>query len=83
MTLIPKIYKRNYSDLSMLFIVEGQRLIMPAISIEKALYNYFKYIEEENYNIESALTTFQRLKRELYESAKTDRGTIKEEAGLY
>lgn len=71
MTLIPKIYKRNYSDISMFFFVEGQRSIMPAVSVEKALYNYFKYVDEDNYNIESALTTFQRLKKELYESERT------------
>jgi hypothetical protein len=69
--LIPKIYRRKYEDIALLFFVDGQRSIMPAISVEKALYNFFKYISEEDYNIESALTTYQRLKKEYYESSKT------------
>lgn len=70
--LIHKIYRRKYEDLSMLFFIDGQRAIMPAVSVEKAMLNYFRYIGEENFNIESAMTTYFRLKKEYYESAKTD-----------
>lgn len=70
---IPRIYKRQAEDIAMLFFVDGQRSIMPAVSIEKALYNYFRHIKEENFNMESALTTYERLKKEFYESAQTDK----------
>jgi hypothetical protein len=72
--LIPKIYRRKFEDISMLFYVMGQRDIMPAISIEKAMYNYFRRIRDEDFNIESALATFGKLQKEYYESAKKDIG---------
>jgi len=68
--VIPKIYRRNYSDIAMLFFIDGQRSIMPAITVEKAMYNFFKFIGEEDYNIESKLMTYSRLKKEFYESQR-------------
>ncbi|HZK60713.1 MAG TPA: hypothetical protein VFC41_01465 [Anaerovoracaceae bacterium] len=70
--LIEKIYRRKYEDIAMVFFVDGQRSIVPAISVEKALYNFFKHIGEEDYNMESALTIYGRLKKEYYESTKTN-----------
>lgn len=69
--LIPKIYRRKYEDIAMLFFVDGQRTIMPAITVEKAMYNFFRFIGEENFNIESSLTTYSNLKKEYYENSKT------------
>lgn len=70
--LIPKIYRRKYEDIALLFFVDGQRAIMPAVSIEKAIINFFRHVREEDYNLESALTMYSRLKKEYYESTKTD-----------
>lgn len=70
--LIPKIYRRNYFDYSMFFFVMGQRNVLPALSIEKSLYNYFRAMGIDDYNIESALTTYIRIQKEFYEAAKTD-----------
>ncbi len=69
--LIEKIYRRKYEDIAMLFFVDGQRSILPAITVEKAMYNFFRYIGEEDFNIESARTIYERLKREYNESTKT------------
>ena len=66
--LIPKIYRRKYEDISMLFFVMGQRSIMPAITIEKAMYNYYRFIGEPDFNIESSLSTFTDLQKEFYEN---------------
>lgn len=71
--LIPKIYRRNYDDIGLYFFVMGQRSIMPAVSIEKAVINYFRFIKEEDYNIESSMSTFVRLQNEFYESTKTNK----------
>ena len=71
--MIPKIYRRNYEDIAMFFYVTGQRVILPALSIEKALYNFFKSVREEDFNIESARVTFQNLQKEYYESTKTSK----------
>ena len=70
--LICKIYKRNYTDLGMFFYVNGQRGLMPAISVEKAMYNYFKFIGEEDFNIESSIVTYYRIQKEFNESQKNE-----------
>jgi hypothetical protein len=70
--LISKIHKRNYEDISMFWYVKGQRDIMPAITIEKAMYNYFKAIGEDDFNIESRMTIYSRMQKEIYESSKTN-----------
>ena len=69
--LIPAIYKRNYEDIGMFFFVEGQRNIVPALSIEIAILNYFKYCGVLDYNLESAMTLYARMKKEYYEDSKT------------
>jgi len=69
--LIAKIYRRKYEDLGMFFFVEGQRSILPAVSVEKAIYNYYRYIGNDGFNIESSMTIYMRMKKEYYESAKT------------
>jgi len=71
--LIPKIYRRSYIDTSMFWYVLGQRDIMPAISIEKAIYNYFRRAGINDFNIESALVTFTRLQKEYYEATKENK----------
>jgi acyl CoA:acetate/3-ketoacid CoA transferase alpha subunit len=70
--LIHKIYRRNFTDLGMFFYVMGQRDIVPAMSVEKAMYNYFKSIGEEDFNIESSMTTFCRLQKEFYQIKKNE-----------
>ena len=70
--VIHKIYRRKYEDIAMMFFVDGQRAIVPSISVEKAMYNFFRFIGEEDFNIESTMTNYQRLKREFYEAAKKD-----------
>lgn len=70
--LINKIYKRNYTDLGMFFYVNGQRGLMPAISVEKAMYNFFKFIGEEDFNIESSIVTYYRIQKEFNESQKNE-----------
>jgi hypothetical protein len=68
---IHKIYKRKYEDLGMFFFVEGLRSVVPAVSIEHAILSYFKYLGIEDYNIESAMCNFTRMKKEFYESIRS------------
>lgn len=72
-SLLARIYKRNYEDIGMFFFIEGQRQIVPAITIEQAIYNYFRFMNIEDFNYESALTTYSRMKKEYYEAAKKDK----------
>lgn len=62
--LIPKIYRRKFEDMAMLFFVEGQRKIIPAMTIEQGLYNFYQYIGEDEFNIESAIVIFSQLRAE-------------------
>ena len=62
--LIPKIYRRKYSDLGLFFFVEGQKSIMPAMGVRKAIENYFRYVLEDNYDVQCAEVTFMRMKHE-------------------
>ena len=69
---IAAIYKRNYEDIAMFYFVEAQRQIVPAISIERGIDNYFRYMGIKDFNHDSAMTTYSRMKREFHEAAKTD-----------
>ena len=84
---IPKIYRRKYEDIAMLFWVEAQRDIVPAVTVEKSLYRFFVKCGIEDFNIESALVTYSRLKAEFvdlkYESTKTYKRDNKAEAGVH
>ena len=69
---IHKIYRRNYTDLGMFFYVMAQRNIVPAISVEKAMYNFFKAIKEEDFNIESSIVTYYRIQKEFNQSLRNE-----------
>ena len=69
--LIPKIYRRKYADLGLFFYVEAQKGIMPAIPTRKAIENYYRFICEDDYDIQSAETVFGRMKHEFYESQQS------------
>ena len=62
--LIPKIYRRKYEDLGMFFWIEGQLRVVPTCTIEQALCSYFCFIGVDDYNLESAVVTFSRMRSE-------------------
>ena len=68
---IPKLYRRKFEDMALLFYVEGQRDIMPAVTVEKAVINFFRKIDCDDYNLESAMTTYMNLKKEYFELLRT------------
>jgi hypothetical protein len=70
-SLIANIYKRNYEDIGMFFFVEAQRMLVPAVTIEQAVDNYFRYLGIKDFNHDSAVATYSKLKREFYEAQKT------------
>ena len=70
--VIERIYKRNYEDIGMFFFVEAQRQLVPALSIERAIDNYFRYMGIKDFNHDSAMTIYGRMKKEFNEAAKTD-----------
>jgi hypothetical protein len=61
---IPKIYKRNYETLGLFFFVEGQKQIIPTITVCQAIQNYYKFIGVEEYDYNSVLVTISRMRAE-------------------
>jgi hypothetical protein len=69
-SMLPKIYKRSFRDLSLFFWIEGQKRLMPTITIEQSIFLYHKYVGETDWYAESMLVTYNRMKKEFYESQK-------------
>ena len=67
---IAALYKRSHDDIGMFYFVEAQRQIVPAISIERAIDNYFRYMGIKDFNHDTAMTTHSRLKKEFYDAQK-------------
>jgi hypothetical protein len=67
--LIPKIYKRNAENLGLFFFVNAQKQIIPTITLEQAIWNYFRFSDIE-WDMESARATFTRLQREFYDDCQ-------------
>lgn len=61
---IPKLYRRKYEDIAMLFFVEGQKSVVPTITIEQALYNFAKFTKIDDFDVKSASVTLSRLRAE-------------------
>ncbi len=68
--VIDKIYRRNYADIGMFFWVESIRSVIPTVTIEQGIYGYYRYLCIEDFNIESAMATYSKMKKEFYEAAK-------------
>ena len=68
-SLIPKIYKSNAENLGLFFFVNAQRQIVPTITLEQAIWNYFRFANIE-WDMESARSTFGRMQKEFYEDCK-------------
>lgn len=61
--LIPKIYKKKYEDLGMFFFVEGQKQIIPNITVWQAIKNYYRFIGQQIYDENSSLVTLSRMRK--------------------
>ena len=61
--LIPTIYRKNYENMGLFFWVEAQKNIIPGITIEQSITKFLKFADID-LDIETALTTYQRIKKE-------------------
>ena len=69
--LIPNIYKRNAENLLLFSWVNAQRQVIPTITLEQTIWAYLKYYDIE-WDMECAMSTYSRLQKEYYETAKED-----------
>jgi len=63
---IPKIYKRNAENIMLFSWVNAQRQIIPTITNEQAIWNFFRYTGVD-WDMESAMSTYFRLQREYFD----------------
>jgi hypothetical protein len=70
---IPKLYKRNLETIGLYFWIEGQKRIVPAITIQQCIDSFMKYngFTVDGFNAESAMVTYYQMKKEFYESQRT------------
>lgn len=63
---IPNIYKRNAENLGLFFFVKAQKQIVPTITLDQAIMNYFRFIEItlDEWDIESARVTYCNLQND-------------------
>jgi hypothetical protein len=61
--LIPRIYRKNFENLSIFFWVEAQKNILPNISVSQSIQKYITFTKMD-LDIETAITIYQRLKKE-------------------
>jgi hypothetical protein len=64
--LVPKIYKRNAENIMLFAWVNAQKKIVPTVTIEQAIWSYFKFFEIDDWDMESARVTYQQMQKELY-----------------
>jgi len=69
---IAAIYKRRYEDIGMFYFIEGQRYVVPMVTIEQAIENFFRYMGIREFNADSAMTTYSRMKKEYFDSQKEE-----------
>lgn len=70
--LIDRIYKSNAENMGLFFFIKGQQSIVPTIKIEQSIMSYFKFlgITLDDWDIDSAKSTFSRMQKEYYKDAR-------------
>jgi hypothetical protein len=65
---IPKMYRRKALDLLMFGFIEGMKSAMPTLTIQECIIMFNKKIDtrNEDYSIEVNRTTYNRMKKEYY-----------------
>lgn len=69
--IISNIYKRNAENILLFGWVNAQKKIIPAITLEQAIWGYFKYFDIDDWDMESAKSTYCRLQKEFHEDCKS------------
>ena len=74
---IPKLYRRKYEDIGMLFWVEAQKEVVPTITIEQAITGYYKFIGFDDFDVTCEKVKLSKLRSEFidckYETTKKNR----------
>jgi hypothetical protein len=63
-SLIPRIYKKNAENMMLFCWIKAQKQIIPTITLEQAIWNYFRFYGIETWDMECARTSFERMQKE-------------------
>lgn len=69
---IPRIYKKSAENMLLYAWVKAQRQLIPTMTVEQAIWSYFKQFEIDDWDIECAVVTFCRMEKEYYEDFKNE-----------
>jgi hypothetical protein len=69
--LIPNIYKVNAENLMLFSWVNAEKQILPTITIEQAIWNFFKFTGVE-WDMECAKSTYRQLQKAYFEDCKNE-----------
>jgi hypothetical protein len=70
--IIANIYKRNAENILLFSWVNAQKKIVPTITLEQAIWSYFNYFGIDDWDMESARSTYCRLQKEYFEDCKSN-----------
>jgi len=68
--LIPRIYKKNAENLMLFTWVNCAKMIVPTITTEQAIWKFFKFIDVDDWDIETARTEYNSMLKEYYEDGR-------------
>ena len=83
--LIPRMYKWNLENVGLFFFIKAQVTLIPTITLDQAIKNFRRElgITIDDWDDESIRSTYSRLQKEFYASAKTNSGVSQTETGLH
>jgi hypothetical protein len=69
--LIPKIYQQNAENIMLFAWVNAQKKIVPAITVEQAIWSYFKFVEIDDWDMDCAITTYHNMQKVFLEDCQS------------
>lgn len=69
--LIPRIYQKNAENIMLFSWVNAQRQIVPTVTVEQAIWNYFKYAEIDDWDMECARITYCQMQKDYYKDCQS------------
>lgn len=64
--LVPRIYKKNAENIGLFFSVGVLRQAVPTITIEQAIWAFFKFADIDDWDMECAKVTYQQMQKDYY-----------------
>jgi hypothetical protein len=72
--MIPKIYKHHAENIGLFFWIKAQLAIVPTVRIDQAVMSYMRFtgITLDEWDVESACSTYTRMQKEFIGDCKNE-----------